>query len=132
MCLSIVDVVTNKGNGKGYKVFALDDSSHLKSECFRIRYHYNRWYKANNTLITSGLGNSYESGFHIFTNLEDAIDWKFMSQVMSQVIRAVKYKNVVASGFQLSDDNLKVIVAKEMMILKPEQKRDSKGRFTNE
>lgn len=66
-----------------------------------------KWYDASNVKIRSNVSRKYESGFHIWKRKKDAIE-------SFGTVMKVKYKNVVATGYQASR---KIDVAKKMMII---------------
>jgi hypothetical protein len=111
MCLDFVKKTKVKDEGVGYQVFSINNGVLLPSN---REYYYkknqkrnyipvNRWEKdkSTNMIFYTNCKKpykdlQYESGFHIFLNLKDAIEWR----VGKQVIRKVKYKQVVVHGFQ--------------------------------
>jgi hypothetical protein len=123
MCLDTITKAyskTNKSEGYGWKVITEMEGNHY---CYNPimwgRIFYNRWMKADtDTLIESHKYAkqqvSYQSGFHIFKNQEDAQN-HWLSQSMNRKVKKVKYKNIICSGIQ---DGIEVLVVKKVMMLK--------------
>ena len=125
MCLQRLDdfnVKLNKDDiGSGWKVFVDGNCGKLHGE-----YHNsgerptNKWL---NEKQFRGMGftnprwkkimSRYPFGWHIFPRKEDAVKWICGS--FTKVIKKVKFRNVVATGYQIG---YKVIVAKEIYIPK--------------
>lgn len=115
MCLSSIDKKTRKGNGTGYKVFAMDDSyhPHFCIQGGRARVRYGVWMKDESRgVILIASTSHYKKGYHIYVNLSDAEHWHDRNY---EVIRKVSYKNVVTSGAQIGK---RIIVAREIYIHK--------------
>jgi|Deesub1362A_J573_1020465.scaffolds.fasta_scaffold05460_10 hypothetical protein len=127
MCLTTIDsydkIERVKTEGTGYKWVA-------KSSMSPVHYYTgmiaNRtimlklgvWQKDSNTkFIVSSEGGAYQSGFHIFKSPEDAENWAAINGWLVHdefLLVKVKYKEVVASGYQ---DGIKVIVARKIKVI---------------
>ena len=119
MCLSKVDKELPRcKRGKGWKVFEKTEGG-ITSE-----YSYdgnptledNKWYRSTDG-VAGGflLGESYETGFHVYTRKRDAEDHvETFKTWYSLELRKVAYRNVCASGYQ---KDYRVVVAKNMKIL---------------
>jgi len=119
MCLSL-DEKTRTGIKYGYKIFKVVGNK-IYGEYFSYTgavnwmepYKKKKWYKSSSGIIGTAPSDFYERGFHIFTNKKHATSWRRRKR--GYKIFKVKLKNIIASGIQ--GRNLKVVVAKEMMIL---------------
>ena len=91
-------------------------------------YPINRWIKEKDyredkrrKYLSTGMGEKYPCGFPVYLREEDAEFLRFSSDV---VVRRVKFKEVVAKGFEEVFGRLcKVVVVKEMLIL-PERRKE--------
>ena len=123
MCLTILDDYEVKQD-YGWKVFWKKEGK-LCADLFpHLPYPVNRWIKEKDYRALSGRREyirfpntsiRYPMGFHIFLKKKDARGWK---NWWNERIRKVKFRKIVAKGWQRG---MKVIVAKEMLII-PEKK----------
>jgi len=120
MCLSKVDKVIKEGTGEGYKVFKKDQSYHLTPQFNGSkRYGCDKWYEDSKKDDIDNLDMRYPTGFHIFTSLISARQFR----CSYEVIHKVKYEDVVASGIQLHClKALRIVVARRMYIFKGDVK----------
>lgn len=138
MCLNYISKnLEKKYKNKlfGWKVFGYNKiSKKLQGLYFSvsIEYPYERWlnekdYRDKDTgldsnynyiLLNNQEGGRYEKGWHIFLTREDAKSYEPYNK--KSIIRKVKFKNPYAYGYQ---NYLKVVVAKEMLIVKPNKKK---------
>lgn len=111
MCLDTVTSKTRdrKREGHGWKVFEMINGT-LRSVIFASNQPRTEgvWLKSRNNK-----SKDYPLGFHIFRTREEARSWR----CVGQIIRRVKFRDFLAEGAQGSCDPLRVIVAKEMLIL---------------
>ncbi len=119
MCLSSWDALPKgETEGTGYKVFTLSEGKLYSENCYYwIPCPINRWIRAKKALIQSKT--TYTSGFHIFTKLADARNWKSVS--LARVIYKVKYRKARLHGTQyncLNGHSSPCIVADEIKIEK--------------
>lgn len=121
MCLNTVDKETKKGSGYGYKLF--EDWNGELHPWFIGRGSVlaeEEWIAARGGTLPVGK-KKYRLGFHIFTTKAGA---KALQETnpfeYPEVIRRVKFKEVVASGKQGMGDLSfqQVIVARKMYICK--------------
>ena len=104
-------------SGIGYKVYFKKEGSY-QSEFYRYGEYSEKVYKigdtyqSSNTLICSDF--NYESGFHIFENLEDALSWSKLDQGRTVVVK-VCYHTVITTGWESSRP---VVVAKQITLIK--------------
>lgn len=114
MCLHTVDEKINIVHNKkyGYKVFDTYNNN-ICGEYICRYYKLNKWYKASNKKLYGTYGKEYESGFHIFSSLDEAKSWKYFDFRELKVFK-VEFKDVVATGKQ----DGKVIIAKKIKIIK--------------
>ena len=126
MCLNKVDGITKKDVKYGYKIFkkfcnelkplfiSLPYQKSFKENDWNIDY---RKYK-----VESYSGNWYYTGYHVFENKDDALDY-FYDDLQKTEIHRVEIKRIVASGlqkYQRKDFKFKmanVIVCKKFKIL---------------
>lgn len=119
MCLQVLDKEIKYKPGIGYKVFRRDDAGIIKTAVQGFIMEVGVEYKEPKPerAIWNSDGNfGYPSGFHIFPDLEDA-RWYCCT---NEVIFAVKYDNVVATG---RDGPRPCIVAQTITVLHRENKR---------
>lgn len=114
MCLEIVysTVRDRKREGIGWKVFQIKNGN-LYGDCVVGRRRIGVWLKSRDNKSAS-----YPLGFHILHTRREARIWKSPGEK----VRKVRFRDVLAEGTQykwgeLLSHNLRVIVAKEMMIL---------------
>jgi hypothetical protein len=116
-------------NGEGYKVFEIYPSTGtLVAPLKNFTFERNKWLSdSNDFTITEGI--CYRTGFHIFSNQEDAEAYsESLSGCRDFVVEKVKYRNVAAKGLHLRDifgnDQRLVpcVVAREIFI--PEKSED--------
>jgi hypothetical protein len=128
MCLHTVTNRQPEDSGVGYKIFVLEEDGSL-TPLYRIdenyRYHLNEWTTDPNQFPLNRWGSvwnehQYETGFHMFLNLEDAEALrKDFGHVPKAVVAKVRYrKAVVEGGFHVIGEKSECncIVAKEMFI----------------
>lgn len=128
MCLSRITKITHN-EGEGYKLFLLHENDlHPLFKKRNLVFKTEEWYVDNNNieiLCWCYKDQLYQAGYHVFTNYNFALRYllelkhnKHMLDfnVSDIVIKKVKYKNVVASGFALITFEPDTIVAKEMYI----------------
>lgn len=101
MCLRTIDRETNKDAKIGYKVFE-KIGLHYYGAYFGGPYFIGRRYSKSYypTSILAETGGAYESGFHVFVNLEDAKnDRKFKFNSNFAIVK-VAIENILESGQQ--------------------------------
>jgi len=124
MCLAIINTTKPKKYTKiqyGYKW--MDYSNFYKEFNFPFRARKN-WIKKNewltdnkNTPIFSLFANkNYPTGFHIYLNLDDAMNE--CNRWYSGVVVKIWFKNVVAIGKNSKQDIGQTVIAKNMKISK--------------
>ena len=124
MCLSYLGDYRhiNLDKGVGWKFFKINEKGKLKTPYLLFEFPINRWVKDKAVKkIKFGLrrDQTYPAGFHIYLTKKDADD---MSFCRGTIVKKVKYRNVVAKGYQ---GKHKVIVAREMLVI-PNKKGDKK------
>jgi len=127
MCLERLADFKVPDPGVGWKVFFADkDEPHISGffTCeYSVFYEWlpENWYRIDNieTLLAYGRDEisiqQYLIGFHVFLNKDDAEG--FWESYENTFILPVRFRYIVATGYQ---DDKKVVVAKEMMILAEE------------
>lgn len=135
MCLHVVYTsnINNKnkigikhtGLFRGYKAYFMDNGR-LYNDVNSV--HPKKWNKANNVKIDIyESGNLYyPSGFHIFTDVEDALAYGDFSSyyepheygINTPAIFLVEYKNIVAIGKQWESDLGLTVIAKDMRVVR--------------
>jgi len=130
MCLHVVTEEFDKPISKvnyGWKVFVNEGDGTLGGPYYGQGYKYNRWIHDERYNMLFCDYQWYETGFHLFKTRADARLYSKELIVAGTFIRKVKYKNVVAQGFQYfyvinSGSHLlqalDIIVAKSMLILR--------------
>jgi hypothetical protein len=130
MCLSKKTNWCKEKEGYGWKVFSISHNTlhgvfYYKGD----NYTLNKFYRATFGLIQAEDRQRYSCGFHILKTRAEARKYKEYIHQNSLVIRKVKYRKLVSSGIEEPNIFLKqvwpkvsVIVAKEMLILKPTRK----------
>lgn len=123
--------------GKGYKVFILDDRGRLLGDSYteyKVRVK-NRWlHEADFRSITRGEicyihyaedGKTYPAGFHIWLRASDAWAWAAgVNSMRKPVVYKVLYRGKTAAGWQIGTvANGRCVVAREMKILSRETRR---------
>lgn len=121
MCLSTVDFALDKnGIGEGYKVLPIayfDSLLRLKPVAKNNGWS-KTWQKAKAIgFIKTNQYEEYYPGFHIFTKLEDALNYNLLQQYY--VLVKVNYRNVTAFGQNSTANNNgrgPCVIAEEMKI----------------
>lgn len=124
MCLNTLDEVIRKRNGCGYKI--LHEESGKTSSLipyYRVPLPRNRWITDTGGWTSlSQSDRSYIKGFHIFLSRKDLENWRTYNGWHGYPVYRVKFRNVVASGYQFLGHRadmprrVRVIVAKEIII----------------
>lgn len=119
MCLESIYTVypkRDKTEGFGWKVFVRIDGQ-LYSAIRNDKFEEGKKYKRKIRTIYSRSNIPYDTGFHIFTNRQDAR----LYHHKGQVVRKVKYKGIVCDGCETIVDNgihnLKVLVVKQLELV---------------
>jgi hypothetical protein len=129
MCLENAPVSLTKGIGIGYKVYiktedGLARASSSLMPALETNLLSGKWLKSKADelrLRTENRTCEYDGGFHIFTSLDDALDWwsKSFDSAHKRIFLEVEYKGVLAVGQQENQDkNPLVVVAKYMRVVK--------------
>ena len=132
MCLnSLLSVDSYPAEGIGYKVGRIHDNAFYS--LFNTSLPLQEWIEAQNFKLSTEAGfyprDFYQSGFHVFLELEDArayhqllknfyMSYETKVQSLHRTVVKVKYKNVIAAGLQAVDskDDAICIVARDMFI----------------
>lgn len=100
----------------GYKVFKYGIYSKLGGPFFDFNILFNKWNTALNHTTSSTDRQYYKTGFHIFTNKQDAENYAKelleKCNILDLLILQVKYRNVICVGKQGVAD---CVVANKMM-----------------
>lgn len=121
MCLNRVNDDKPKPKGFGYKVMFLTEDKKLSPIYFSFEEGlvFGEWVKASSQLLYTGDGDSYRSGFHIFTNSKLAkkvrTEEREGTPEKQVVLVRVQYENAKVSGFQYGQN---IIVAGRMKPIK--------------
>lgn len=118
MCLVKIEKIPDDLPVVGYKVFALQPNGDLRSPCMDrfINRPKGKWITDQNNNNISEDCTNYPCGFHIFLKKDDAVFFKGSSST-GEVIRTVKFRKVVAAGWQMRSDCEMTVVARGMYIL---------------
>ena len=111
MCLAVVDKVTKKGKGYGYKAFKKKRGSLTPVMGYSLDFPEEEWFTDPNT---QPITNLYPAGFHIHTNKKHAGWWN------GDAVRKVYYREAVASGLFSEQPPQRVIIARQIWITKEE------------
>lgn len=127
MCLKdILFSVDKNGVGKGYKVYNVSEgelrfASSTDVEINEKQLLSGRWLYAENSdqlsypeVIWRQKQSNYYLGFHLFTKLEDAVQWWTNTKV---AIFEAEYKDVLAFGTQNNLSTLPMVVVSRFMRL---------------
>lgn len=123
MCLNSVSfsMINHKKHGLvgvGYKCFETDYRGKLITPHYTVYTQYFKWMKSTNENIRANDFTDYLSGFHIFTQLEDA---KYYQQAGRFILKKVFFKDVVGFGKEkmnrFGGKDGDCIIAKKMYIL---------------
>jgi hypothetical protein len=114
MCLHVSHSYSRPRKGKGYKVFIrYRNNKNPYSEIYPgYPYIPGEWETANSVKVRDGSFHLYGSGFHIFTKLEDAKNWRDSE---SREIREVEYEQAYTFG-QQSRRGYHCVVAQRMKV----------------
>lgn len=141
MCLDKLMSIKNKDPNKvryGYKVFVKNDEQlnldmffeksmppvYKKKWIHESAYRMDGYKRRKKINIMQGIEPIYPFGFHVFLYRKDAIGWMIPSH-RQRVVCKVKYRKLVASGYQLVDsihskngtESCRVDVAKEIYVM---------------
>lgn len=118
MCLRTVDKIRQcPESGRGYKAFGLRDNKLYPVWRGHLACRRGRWLHAYEVQVCADDGQYYLSGFHIFDTEEDANHYITSCFDSRLTVLPVKYRHATFTG---TNSNKKVIVAKEILILKEE------------
>lgn len=119
MCLDTVDkepLVIREA----FKCFSVNDKGKLSSIYMHYKFKKRRWMKTESELITYYDSIKYNSGFHSFVKLKDAIDYLNLRRGdnNTKVIHRILIKDITASGKQYTERNYgAAIVSKQIYIM---------------
>lgn len=113
MCLDrvITTYEENTEQGFGYKYLEVpEDGDYLETPFVGTKLYPNQWIRDGHVETLYGsFGGKYSSGFHIFTDLEEAQKYPLVEPLFK-----VRYRGIIAEGI---DAGCTVVVTKEIMVL---------------
>jgi len=109
----------------GYKVFKLDDDGETHYGADYGGTHNkckekpsSKWLNSKDygsaKFVFTTFSKQYPAGFHIFLTKKAAIAWRDIEPTSTDIVREVKFRDVVSTGYQRG---YKVVVVGEMKIL---------------
>lgn len=139
MCLAVVNftklgkgnkIVSKGGRFIGYKSFSIEEVYNLEDNSYTGKYEIQplygmdkipkigQWIKADDSVIEGdededGNQQDYTSGFHIFSSLQDAIDYQVQHTVF-----LVEFEDIVGIGKQSISNEGVTVIAKKMKLLR--------------
>jgi hypothetical protein len=123
MCLRTVDQKPKKLWGYGYKVVRKICCEGWDTMYGSVYFHGAPLYRLGDTVLgppqqryTSIGPKKYLTGFHIFTNFDDARKWATIHRIAVAICR-VRYSKVKATGKNRESDKSITVVARKMILL---------------